>query len=238
MENLKLGNFIFEVAPRGQLNFTGGDRVLAVYAPPGGIPVYQDMGKEGEQIGWEGVLIGEKSRKDAEALEKLKDEALEVLFSFGEISHPVLIQKFEWRYRHALRSEYAIQLVRVEKEPEPEQAEQEQEEKDRLEEVMEAAQEKEPSRAMQLIRTAPYFIRQGDSLRSIATRFFRNPSYWRYLARLNGYQGDLLTLGLGALKIPVSATEMLLLKEVVNLIEKRMPVLATYDGGGRGRRKA
>ena len=119
-----------------------------------------------------------------------------------------------------------------------EQAEQEQEEKDRLEEVMEAAQEKEPSRAMQLIRTAPYFIRQGDSLRSIATRFFRNPSYWRYLARLNGYQGDLLTLGLGGLKIPVSATEMLLLKEVVNLIEKRMPVLATYDGGGRGRRKA
>gem|GEM_PF-4370605 len=237
MATLKLGEFSFSIAPRGYLHFSGGNRVLAAYEPPGGYPIFQDLGKEKSTIEWEGALVGENCRADMKELERLKDEAKEIVYAFGEMSSPVVIQNVEWKYRHEKRIEYAITLWKVENPPnEAERAEQEKEEALRRAEVLEEVKIKDPSRALELIKAAPYFIRQGDSLRSIATRIFKNPNYWIYLARFNGLKGDIFPAALRGLNLPISRAEMLLLKEVVTLIEKRMPVKATYDGGGRGRR--
>jgi hypothetical protein len=106
----KLGTYVFDPPPKESLDFDM-EREIAKLTPPGGSPVYQDMGMSEKTISFTGTLYAVDAWRVSEEIERMWWSGRELDLTYGDIHKRVRIKKYSPKLKRKDRVDYSISLI-------------------------------------------------------------------------------------------------------------------------------
>lgn len=177
MAKLRLGSFVFDTGPRGQINFSH-PRSIAKIDIPGAPPRYQDMGEDEHITGWGGILEGDNAYKEILTLDALKSAGKEMPLVFGAINQKVRIKDLNYDYIRADRIAYSINLVEIQ---EPKNTAASQASPGTSGSNSAGAAESVTAKST----AVTYKVKKGDTLIGIANKMLHDSKRWGEIMTLN-----------------------------------------------------
>jgi LysM repeat protein len=209
MGKVKLGDFVFDLGPRREIQL-GGTQAIVRHDVPGAGPSYHDMGPEEAPVSWSGVLDGPAATAQALQLDDLRLAGQVLELTTGLIQPlQVRIKEFKFRVIRKHRVEYDISLVQDGGVPD----------------FTPPADTTESAAGQAASNT--YTVVSGDTLYAIAVRFMGDGNMWPAIAQVNGIT-DPTTLQIGqVLQVPASSEASGLAAQYKGKTEKRNTLLAS-----------
>lgn len=111
--NLKLGDLAFSEFELPSKVGLGGAQSLVTHKLPGGVRVVQSMGRDDDDIQWEGLLIGPDAISRARQIDVLRIAGEQLGLSFFSFNYQVVIKGFRYSVETFARIRYQIDLMVV-----------------------------------------------------------------------------------------------------------------------------
>jgi nucleoid-associated protein YgaU len=185
MQALKLGDFVFERDDLPESIPLGGEQTLAVFQYPGGPKEVQVFGAHDSNPSWNGTFNYTNAIAKVRVLDKMYRSGSVYTLQIGSLSPRYgVIKKFDWVYKSPVEIDYTIELELA-----PQTS-------------LLASQNVSSGGASKTTTSAAttpqktYTVVSGDSLWSIAQKFYGDGSQYKKIATANNIKNvDSITVG-------------------------------------------
>lgn len=167
----KLGGITFDAFSSPEFWPLGGEQKIAIKELPGGSVIYQPRGYfQTKDHSWEGTFEGENAERDARKIDEMVKSGKSVEVSFGNIKIYVFVEVFRWSWVRDKYIDFSISVKRDLSRPKPKST------TDPVKKAVEKVASKSKATSKPATKTTTYVVKQGDTLRGIARKYYNNAS--------------------------------------------------------------